>query len=89
MSNSMNKLVELMNKTDKVRIIGINTDLIFSIKGIKAEKYIGNYNLPDGEVATAPVKNSLNRYITYNTQTKYNGKTFNNIRFEFKNREKL
>lgn len=85
MSNSMNKLVELMNKTDKVRIIGINTDLIFSIKGIKAEKYIGNYNLPDGEVATAPVKNSLNGYITYNTQTKYNGKTFNNIRFEFKN----
>lgn len=85
MSNSMNRLVELMNKTDKVRIIGQNTDLLFSIKGIKAEKYIGNYNLPDGEVATAPVKTSINGCITYNTQTKYNGKIFNNIRFEFEN----
>lgn len=85
MSKSMDKLVELMNKTDKVRIIGKDTDLTFSIKGIKAEKYIGNYNLPDGEVATAPIKTSVNGYITYNTQTKYNGKIFNNIRFEFSN----
>ncbi len=85
MSRAMDELVELMNNTDKVRIIGKNTDLNFSIKGIKAEKYIGNYNLPDGEVATAPVKNSVNGYITYNTKTKYNGETFENIRFEFEN----
>lgn len=83
MSIAMDKLVELMNNTDKVRIIGKDTDLNFSIKGIKAEKYIGNFNLPDGEVATAPVKNSVNGYITYNTKTKYNGQIFNNIRFEF------
>lgn len=83
MSEAMDKLVELMNNTDKVRIIGKDTDLNFSIKGIKAEKYIGNFNLPDGEVATAPVKNSVNGYITYNTETKYNGQIFNNIRFEF------
>lgn len=84
MSTAMDKLVELMNNTDKVRIIGKDTDLNFSIKGVKAEKYIGNFNLPDGEVATSPVKNSVNGYITYNTQTKYNGEVFNNIRFEFK-----
>lgn len=85
MSQAMDELVKLMNNTDKVRIIGKNTDLNFSIKGIKAEKYIGNYNLPDGEVATAPVKNSVNGYITYNTKTKYSGETFENIRFEFEN----
>ena len=72
-----------MNNTDKVRIIGKDTDLNFRIKGVKAEKYIGNFNLPDGEVATAPIKNSVNGYITYNTETKYNGQIFNNIRFEF------
>lgn len=85
MSIAMDKLVELMNNTDKVRIIGNNTNLTFSIKGINAEKYVGNFNLPDGEVATAPIRTSVNGYITYNTETIYNGIRFNNIRFEFEN----
>ena len=84
MSNAMESLKQLMNKTDKVHIIGNGTDLSFSIKGISAEKYVGTYNIPDGEVASAPVRNSVNGYITYNTETAYNGILFNNIRFEFK-----
>lgn len=84
MSKTMDNLVNLMNKTDKVRILGDGTDLSFSIKGIGAEKYVGNFNLPDGEVATAPVKNSINGYITYNTKSQYNGFVFENIHFEFK-----
>ena len=85
MSKAMDALKELLNKTDKVHIIGEGTDLIFSVKGIPAEKYTGTFNIPDGEVATAPVKESVNGYITYNTETNYNGILFNNIKFEFKN----
>ncbi len=85
MSKAMDPLVELMNRTDKVHILGNGTDLTFSIKGIPAEKYRGTFNIPDGEVASSPVKNSVNGYITYNTETSYNGITFNNIRFEFEN----
>ena len=85
MSRAMNSLKDLMNKTDNVHILGNDTDLSFSIKGINAEKYVGTFNVPDGEVASAPVKDSVNGYITYNTETTYNGITFNNIRFEFKN----
>lgn len=85
MSIAMDNLKELMDKTDKVHITGNETDLIFSIKGIPAEKYTGTFNIPDGEVATAPVKVSVNGYITYNTETTYNGILFNNIRFEFRN----
>ena len=84
MSNAMDNLVKLMNNTDKVHITGPDTDLTFSIKGIPAEKYTGTFNIPDGEVASAPVKESVNGYITYNTETRYNGILFNNIRFEFK-----
>lgn len=84
MSKAMDNLVELMNKTKNVHIIGDGTDLTFSIEGIPAEKYMGTFNIPDGEVATAPVKTSVNGYITYNTETRYNGVLFNNIRFEFK-----
>ena len=85
MSKAMDSLKKLMNKTDKVHIIGEGTDLTFSIKGIPAEKYMGTFNIPDGEVASAPVRNSVNGYITYNTETTYNGITFNNIKFEFEN----
>lgn len=85
MSKAMDNLRELMNTTDKVHILGKGTDLNFSIKGIPSEKYVGIFNLPDGEVATAPVKDSVNGYISYNTETYYNGINFNNIKFEFKN----
>lgn len=84
MSKAMEALKELLNKTDKVHIIGEGTDLTFGVKGIPAEKYTGTFNIPDGEVASAPVKTSVNGYITYNTETSYNGILFNNIKFEFK-----
>lgn len=85
MSKAMDSLKDLMNKTDKVHILGNGTDLTFSIKGIPAEKYMGTFNIPDGEVASAPIKTSVNGYITYNTETAYNGITFNNIKFVFEN----
>ncbi len=84
MSKAMDSLVNLMNKTNKVHILGEGTNLTFSIKGIPSKKYMGTFNIPDGEVATAPVKNSVNGYITYNTETRYNGVLFSNIRFDFK-----
>jgi len=84
MSKAMDNLVELMNKTDRVRITGKDTDLSFSIKGLPAIKCDGKMNIPDGEVFTAPVKESVNGYITYNTPAVYQGVTFENIHLEFK-----
>ncbi|KMT22713.1 aminopeptidase [Clostridium cylindrosporum] len=84
MSKAMDNLVNLMNKTDKVRITGKDTDLTFSIKDINAIKCAGEMNIPDGEVFTAPGKTSVNGYITYNTPAVYQGFTFDNIRLEFK-----
>ncbi len=84
MKVAMEPLQEFMNQTDKVHILGENTDLTFSIKGIHAEKYFGTFNIPDGEVASAPVKESVNGYITYNTKSTYQGITFENIYLEFK-----
>ena len=85
MSNAMDSLVELMNKTDKVRIVAKDTDLTFSIKAIPAVKCAGRCNIPDGEVYTAPVKNSVNGTITYNTPSEYNIFTFQNVKLTFQN----
>jgi len=84
MDHAMNALVELMNKTDKVRITGPGTDLSFSIKDIPAIKCSGQMNIPDGEVYTAPVRDSVNGVITYNTPSPYQGFTFENVKLTFK-----
>ncbi|UII55214.1 aminopeptidase [Cytobacillus spongiae] len=84
MDKAMDNLVELMNKTDKVRITGEGTDLTFSIKDIPAIKCSGQMNIPDGEVYTAPVRDSVNGVITYNTPSPYHGFTFENVRLTFK-----
>jgi aminopeptidase len=84
MSEAMDPLVDLMNKTDVVQIKGPGTDLTFSIKDIPAIKCAGNYNIPDGEVFTAPVKDSVNGTITYNTPSPYQGYTFENVKLTFK-----
>ena len=80
---AMNSLKKLMDQTDRVVIKGPNTDLSFSIKGIPAIVCGGNYNIPDGEVFTAPVKDSVEGYITYNAPTIYQGIPFDQIRLEF------
>lgn len=85
MSTAMDALVELMNRTDKVRITGPSTDLSFSIQGIPAVKCAGTHNIPDGEVFTAPVRDSVNGIITYNTPTIYQGTSFENVSFQFEN----
>jgi aminopeptidase len=81
---SMNALKSLMEKTDQVHIKGPGTDLKFSIKGIPAVVCGGNYNIPDGEVFTAPVKNSVEGVLTHNAPTIYQGIAFDSIRLEFK-----
>jgi aminopeptidase len=84
MGREMESLKALMNKTDKVRITGPGTDLSFSIKGLDTVPCAGELNIPDGEIFTAPVKDSVNGRITYNTPSLYQGFTFENISFEFK-----
>lgn len=85
MSEAMDALVACMEKTDRVRIVSPGTDLTFSIKGMSAVKCDGKLNIPDGEVYTAPIRDSVNGTIAYNTPSVYNGVTFENIRFRFEN----
>lgn len=84
MSRAMDSLVDVMNRTDKVRLVGPDTDLTFSIKDIPAIKCDGLRNIPDGEVYTAPVRESMNGVISYNTPSEEQGFTYENIRFEIK-----
>jgi aminopeptidase len=76
-------LKKLMDQTDKVHITGPGTDLQFSIKDIPAIVCAGEHNIPDGEVFTAPVKDSVNGVISYNAPTIYQGIPFDSIKLTF------
>jgi len=85
MAKAMVPLHRRMRKADHVRIKGPGTELTFSIKGIGAQMCTGDRNIPDGEVFTCPVKDSINGYIQFNTPTIYSGTKFENVRLGFKN----
>ncbi len=81
---SMDKLAERMMKTDRVHILGNGTDLTFSIKGMPAWPCFGRHNIPDGEVFTAPLRESVNGTVFYTAPTVFQGIPFDGIRLTFK-----
>lgn len=85
MSKAQDGLVKLMNAADKVHIKSPGTDLTFSIKDIPCVKCDGKRNIPDGEVYTAPVRDSVNGTIAYNTPSLYQGTVYNNVTLTFEN----
>jgi aminopeptidase len=84
MAKAMVPLENRMKKADTVQLKGPGTDLTFSIKGIGAKSCNGKLNIPDGEVFSCPVKDSVNGHIQFNTPTIYSGTRFDNVRLEFK-----
>jgi len=83
MSKAMDNIIALMDRTDRVQIKGPGTDLSFSINNIPTIKAAGKRNIPDGEVFTAPVKDSIEGDLTFNTPAVYQGTTYENICFKF------
>ena len=83
MEIAMGPLKSLMEKTDEVHIVGEDTDLRFSIKDIPVIPCAGECNIPDGECFSAPVRDSVNGKIRFNTPTIYQGTMFTEIRLRF------
>lgn len=83
MSRAMQPLAERMRRTDRVHLKGPGTDLRFSIKGIGVVPCEGGRNLPDGECFTAPVRDSVEGTIRYNTPSLHMGTTYQNLSFTF------
>lgn len=82
-SRRQERLKKLMDRTDRVRILAPDTELSFSIKGLPGIKCDGRLNMPDGEVFSAPVRDSVEGYITYNCPSIYQGREFNGVRLQF------
>jgi aminopeptidase len=79
----MKALKGLMEKTDQVEIKAPGTELTFGIRGIPAVICGGDRNIPDGEVFTAPVKDSVEGQVLFNAPSIYQGTAFDGVRLEF------
>ncbi|MEW6751840.1 MAG: aminopeptidase [Candidatus Latescibacterota bacterium] len=83
MARAMEPLVALMQRSDRVRLVGPDTDLRFRIQGIPAIPCVGEMNIPDGECFTAPVRDSVEGTLRINAPTLYRGTVFTDIRLRF------
>ena len=81
MAVAMEKAKAFLDKADRVHILAKDTDITFSIKGMGAVPCAGERNIPDGEIYTAPVRDSVHGKITYNTPSTYHGQCFSQISF--------
>jgi aminopeptidase len=84
LSRALRPLVARMEAAREVQITGPETDLRFSIEGIPVVPCSGEMNIPDGEVFTAPVRDSVNGHVRFNTPTIYQGTSFDGVRLEFR-----
>lgn len=84
MARHQEPLRQRMLAADQVRIVSPETELEFSIKDIPVIACNGLRNIPDGEVFTAPVRDSINGQITYNAGSRYQGTVFEKICFQFR-----
>lgn len=79
-----NKFVEYLNKIENIHVLGEDTDLTLSFKGRKWINCCGLQNLPDGEVFSSPVEDSVNGKIRFTYPAIYLGNEIENIFLEFK-----
>jgi aminopeptidase len=84
MAAAMDEAKQFLDTVDKVHIVGPGTDISFSVKGMGFVPCAGNSNIPDGEIYSCPVKDSVNGKITYNCDSTYHGHRFSGISFVFK-----
>jgi aminopeptidase len=84
MGQAMAKAKAFLDRSDQVRIIAPKTDISFSIKGMGSVPCAGRRNIPDGEIYSCPIKDSVEGTITYNTPSTYRGHCFTDVSFTVK-----
>lgn len=85
MRKSLKRVERILDKGEKVRLLGKKTDLKFSIKGRLAKSCYGKRNIPDGEVYVCPIENSVEGKIYFDLPTLAFGQEVQRIYLEFKN----
>jgi aminopeptidase len=79
------RICDFLNQTRSIRVMGEDTDLKFNVKGRKWINCSGKENMPDGEIFTTPVENSVNGTIRFTYPGIVSGREVEDIKLTFKN----
>ena len=77
-------IVDYLNGKDNIHFVGKDIDITFSAKGRKWMNCAGKLNMPDGEIATSPVEDSVNGKIRFTYPGIYMGQEIEDISLEVK-----
>jgi aminopeptidase len=77
------KIVDALNDHDKVEVRGPNCELTLSIKDRIFKNACGKNNMPDGEVFTGPVEDSVNGWIRFSYPSAYRGNEVEGVELRF------
>jgi len=80
---SQKKIIERIEGHDQVVLRGPNVDLSLSIKGRTFLNAAGKNNMPDGEVFSGPVEDSLNGFVRYSYPAIYSGVLVEGVELTF------
>ena len=87
MEKSQQRLVDFLDDKDGIHFVGKDIDIRFSIRGRKWINCAGKLNMPDGEVFTSPVEDSVNGKIRFSYPGFYMGQEIEDISLEVKDGE--
>jgi aminopeptidase len=77
--------VDFLSTKDQVVLRGPNVDLRLSIKGRKFQNSIGRFNMPDGEIFTGPVEDSVNGWVRFTYPAIHDGVAVEGAELTFSN----
>lgn len=82
---SQQKIVDFLNKADKIRYVNKRSDISFSVKDRTWINSDGMNNMPSGEVFSAPIEDSVNGKIFFDYPSIYMGNEVQGIHLTVEN----
>ncbi|HNB54101.1 MAG TPA: aminopeptidase [Anaerolineales bacterium] len=83
--NEQQKLVDWLKGKDRVEVRGPNIDLTLSIRERTFLNACGDRNMPDGEIFTGPVEESVNGWVRFSYPALRGGMEVDGVEFKFEN----
>ncbi|OGO61252.1 MAG: hypothetical protein A2032_06130 [Chloroflexi bacterium RBG_19FT_COMBO_49_13] len=78
-------MIENIQGHDEVKLVGPNVNLSLSIKGRTFNNSFGVHNMPDGEIYTGPVEESVNGWVKFTYPAIYQGQVVEGVELKFEN----
>jgi len=83
-SKDQQRIVDYLNKADKIQYRGPKTDITFSVKGRTWINSDGQTNMPSGEVFSGPIEDSVNGTVFFDYPSMYKGEEVRNVELKVK-----